>query len=131
MKKFLNLLQQKAQYPLANVLDVRYELYNQTKSTKLTYRTNRKNERLSPKRCSLLFEAVHNVPAPYEIVWKVNNKSDEEQDINDLGHSTKYQYYEGSFHWEGTVYKGIHSMTVRIVKNRNVVAKKEVLVTII
>lgn len=120
----------RAQYPQAFRLDVRYELYNQNKSTKLTYITNR-NGRLNPKKCSLFFEAVHNVPAPYEIVWEVNNKGDEAHDINDLGHSTSYKYYEGNYHWEGTAYKGTHSMTVSIIKNSHVVVKRDIKVTVI
>ncbi|WP_218839243.1 nucleotide-binding domain-containing protein [Evansella halocellulosilytica] len=122
---------ERAQYPVAYRLDVRYELYNRNKSNKLSYKTNRRNERINPKYCSLFFEANHNVPAPYEIVWEVNNKGDEAHDINDLEHSTSYKHYEGNYHWEGTSYKGTHSMNVSIIKDSRVVAKKEVLVTII
>lgn len=122
---------EKAQYPQTYLLEVRYTLYNNSKTNKINYIINRKKERLNPKQCNLHFEVIHNVPEPYEIIWEVNNNGDEAKDKNDISHSTKYQSYEGNYHWEATSYKGTHSMTVNVVKKKHIVAKKEVNINIV
>ncbi|WP_163537588.1 cyclic GMP-AMP synthase DncV-like nucleotidyltransferase [Gracilibacillus sp. YIM 98692] len=122
---------ERTQYPETYRLEVRYVLYNNSKTSRINYITNRRKERLNPKHCNLHFEAIHNVPVPYEILWEVNNNGDEAQDKNDISHSTKYQSYEGNYHWEGTSYKGTHSMTVKILRSNNVVAKREVKINIV
>ena len=118
-------------YPEVYSLNVRYLLYNKTRSQQLTYKKNRTEQQLSPKNCTLLFEAIHNVPAPYNILWEVNNSGDEAKDAGQLYFQTKKNYTEGNYNWESTAFKGTHTMTTSIIKNDMVVAKREIKVRVI
>jgi predicted nucleotidyltransferase len=118
-------------YPEAYSLNVRYEIFDRNKIRKLAFRKSRRNEQLSPKQCTLYFEAIHNVQAPYQILWEVQNFGDEANEANHLYHNKSYNHTEGNYHWESTSYKGTHNMTVSIIKNGITVIKRTIDVRII
>lgn len=77
------------QHPEVHPLDIRCTLYDASRINKLSYKKNRKGIQVNPKYCSLMFEAIHNTAAPYEVIWEVHNKGDEAMEDNHLYHQTK------------------------------------------
>lgn len=119
------------QHPEVHPLEIRYTLYDATKINRLSYKKNRRGIQVNPKHCWLMFEAIHNTAAPYEVIWEVHNSGDEAKDANHLYHQTKKYWYEGTYHWESTSYKGTHTMTATVMKNGQTVAKKTINVEIL
>jgi hypothetical protein len=120
-----------AQHPEVHPLEIRYMLYDDSKINRLSYKKNRKGNKVNPKHCWLMFEAIHNTAAPYEVIWEVHNSGDEAEDANHLYHQTKMDWNEGPYHWESTSYKGTHTMTATVKKNGQSVAKKSINVEIL
>ncbi|MCZ2259422.1 nucleotide-binding domain-containing protein [Sporosarcina sp. G11-34] len=120
-----------SQYPESYSLDVRFQMYSENQIHPITYKQSRKGKQLSPKMSKLMFEAIHNVPAPYEILWEVNNSGDEATEAAQLYHQRRKHFSEGNYNWESTAFKGTHTMTASIVKNGHTVIKRTVEVQVI
>jgi hypothetical protein len=88
-----------------------------------------KNGNRVPKNCSIAFTVVTDVPAPYDVYWKVRNGGSEAARANCLrGEITHTNSHNKS---EPTAYAGYHYVEVYIVRSGVVVAKdrQEVIVT--
>lgn len=82
-----------------------------------------KREVLLPK-CQLYFQAKTNVPAPYNVYWKVRNRgiiAKREDSIRG-----EIQQTDKLTHYEETQFKGNHYVECYIVKNGECVAKKRI-----
>lgn len=82
-----------------------------------------KREVLLPK-CQLYFQAKTNVPAPYNVYWKVRNRgiiAKREDSIRG-----KIQQTDKLTHYEETQFKGNHYVECYIVKNGVCVVKKRI-----
>ncbi|MEK5187032.1 MULTISPECIES: nucleotide-binding domain-containing protein [Solibacillus] len=82
-----------------------------------------KREVLLPK-CQLYFQAKTNVPAPYNVYWKVRNRgiiAKREDSIRG-----EIQQTDKLTHYEETQFKGNHYVECYIVKNGVCVAKKRI-----
>jgi Adenylyl/Guanylyl and SMODS C-terminal sensor domain len=94
-----------------------------------TYKQYASGSSVLPKNLSLRFTvASTNVPAPYKIVWHVDNHGDEASDADQLTWET--QPSESYEHWTSTAYKGSHRMICRIMKDGRVWAETSHIVKI-
>lgn len=87
----------------------------------------KKREVLLPG-CQLYFMAKTNVPAPYNVYWKVKNRGEVAQ-INDNIRGEIVQT-DSLNHYEETSFKGNHYVECYIVKNGQCVAKQRINVDI-
>ncbi|MCM3567569.1 nucleotide-binding domain-containing protein [Neobacillus mesonae] len=87
----------------------------------------KKREVLLPS-CQLYFIAKTNVPAPYNVYWKVKNRG-VVAEANDMIRGEIVQT-DSLFHYEETSFKGNHYVECYIVKNGECVAKQRINVDI-
>jgi hypothetical protein len=81
-----------------------------------TYKRYASGSSVLPKNVALKFTvASTNVPAPYKIVWHVDNHGDEAVEHNQETWETAPS--ESFEHWTSTAFKGTHRMICRIVKD--------------
>lgn len=83
------------------------------------------NESL-PAKCSLIFKAKTNVPAPYSVYWQVVNTGEEAKNANDLRGSifnASAAGIGGLIQKENTKYKGQHWLECFIIKDDVCVAR--------
>lgn len=78
-----------------------------------------------PKNCDLVFEAVTNIPEPYDVYWQVVNTGHEAGKVSGLrGGFDKGDYELGRLKKkESTSYRGSHTIECFIVKNSRMLAR--------
>ena len=84
-----------------------------------------------PKNKSLYFDAVTNIPAPFDVYWQVVNAGGDAFDKNCLrGGLEKGRVFNGRIEQkkESTLYTGKHSVQCFIVKNSICVAKSDLFI---
>lgn len=74
-----------------------------------------------PKHRSLSFQLTTNVPAPYNVYWKVKNGGEEAAALNQLRGEITPDGGSGA-KTESTKYKGSHYVEAYVIKNNQVVA---------
>ncbi len=94
-----------------------------------TYKRYESGSAVLPKNVALRFSVEStNVPAPYKIVWHVDNHGDEASEHNQTTWETPpADSYE---HWTSTAFKGSHRMICRIMKEGRVWAETSHIVKI-
>jgi len=94
-----------------------------------TYKQYASGSSVLPKNVNLKFTvASTNVPAPYKIVWHVDNHGDEASEHNLLTWETNPS--DSFEHWTSTAFKGSHRMICRIMKDDRVWAETSHIVKI-
>lgn len=76
-----------------------------------------------PKRASLTFEAMTNVPKPYEVFWQVVNTGEEARRAGQLRGDFYDSGKSGRTRNEETLYSGMHWVECFVVKNGMCVAR--------
>lgn len=78
------------------------------------------------KKAGLRFEAVTDVPPPYEVKWRVTNTGPDARRAGHLrGGFEDGEGSGGSVRWERTAYRGVHLVEAFVIKDGWVVAKSE------
>jgi hypothetical protein len=80
--------------------------------------------KIVPKKTGLRFQAVTNVPPPYEVKWQVSNTGEEARRARQLrGGFDDGEGPMGTVRWERTLYNGTHLVEALVVKNGVLVAR--------
>jgi hypothetical protein len=116
-----------ASVPTAFFVKIRCDLARK-QGTK-TYKRYESGSSVLPKNVALKFTVEStNVPAPYKIVWHVDNHGDEAAEHDQLTWETPPS--ESFEKWTSTAFKGSHRMICRIVKDNWVQAEASHIVKI-
>ncbi|WP_328701904.1 MULTISPECIES: nucleotide-binding domain-containing protein [Bacillus amyloliquefaciens group] len=91
-----------------------------------------KREEKLDKNLSLYFKVRTSASEPYEVYWKVKNRGDAAERVDQIrGEIFKGLYPEKTFHQESTSFSGNHYVECYIIKNGECVGKSRIKVPIV